>query len=339
MDNSTKHFIFVFNTIFYVSPFKIIIPMQNRLEDKLSMYEKVDTFLQTNANVLNSVVPILTTEYLNFKIKLDDILTTVQAAAVDTTGYTEDKAKKRQELEQLTTKITRALTAYASISKNLSLRAKINYNKSDFGKMRDNDLYANTKVVEDYANQYATDLLQYGISQADIIDLGKKITHFFDVIQTPKTKIEIRSSYLQQLEMQIQEQDLQLKNIIDPLLGILEYDEPLLFAQYKKSRSIDQTGAQSSAKTFTGNVNANSSTTVTTLSYDINRTFTFKNTGTTTLFFGLSNDGITIGGVEIEVGAGDQLTRDSSDMNSNGDMLLVRNADNIVGAYTVDTDM
>lgn len=327
------------NVIFYVLPFKIIIPMQNRLEDKLSMYEKVDTFLQTNASVLNTAVPILTTEYLNFKTKLDDILTTVQAASVDTTGYTEDKAQKRQELEQLTTKVTRALTAYASISKNFSLRAKINYNKSDFSKMRDNDLYANTKVVEDYANQYATDLLQYGIAQADIIDLGKKITHFFDVIQTPKTKIEIRSSYLQQLEMQIQEQDLQLKNIIDPLLGVLEYDEPLLFNQYKKARSIDQTGAQSSAKTFAGNVNANSSTTVATLSYDVNRTFTFKNTGTTTLFFGLSNDGTTVEGVEIEVGAGDQLTRDSSDMNDSGNMLLVRNSDNVVGTYTVDTDM
>lgn len=339
MDNSRKHFIFESNPIFYLSPFKVIKTMQNRLEDKLSMYEKVDTFLQTNASVVNAAVPILATEYLNFKTKLDNILTTIQAAAVDTTGYTEDKAQKRQELEQLTTKITRALTAYAGISKNLSLRAKINYNKSDFGKMRDNDLYANTKVVEDYANQYATDLLQYGITQSDIIDLGKKIIYFFDVIQTPKTKIEIRSSYLQQLETQIQEQDLQLKNIIDPLLGILEFDEPLLFAQYKKARSIDQTGSQSSAKTFSGSVNANSSATVATLSYDVNRTFTFKNTGTTALFFGLSNDGTTVEGVEIEVGAGDQLTRDSADMNDSGDVILVRNADSVTGTYTVDTDM
>ena len=92
-------------------------------------------------------------------------------------------------------------------------------------------------------------------------------------------------------------------------------------------------------KTFTGSVNANSSATVTTLTYNIDRTFVFKNTGAVTLFFGLSNDGIVISGTEIEVGAGDQLTRDSSDMNDSGNTLLVRNVDNIGGAYTVDTDM
>ena len=313
--------------------------MQNRLEDKLSMYEKVDAFLQTNMAVLTTSLPILTSAYTDFKTKLNDILATIQAASVDTTGYTEDKAQKRQDLEQLALKITRALTAYAGVSKNLSLRAKINYNKSDLSKMRDNDLFAHTKVIEDYANQYATDILSYGISTNDIVDLGTKVKDFFEVIQTPKTKIEVRSSYLQQLETQMQEQDMYLKDIIDPLMGVLEYDAPLLFSQYKKGRSIDQTGAQSSSKTFSGSVNANNNTTVTTLPYDVNRTFTFKNTGTTTLFFGLSNDGTTVEGVEIEVGAGDQLTRDSSDMNDSGDTLLVRNAGSVAGDYTVVTDM
>lgn len=313
--------------------------MQNRLEDKLSMYEKVDAFLQTNMTVLTTALPILTTAYTDFKTRLDDILATIQAASVDTTGYTEDKAQKRQDLEQLALKITRALTAYSGVSKNLSLRAKINYNKSDLSKMRDNDLFAHTKVIEDYANQYATDILVYGINTNDIIDLGSKVKDFFEVIQTPKTKIEVRSSYLQQLETQMQEQDTYLKDVIDPLLGVLEYDEPLLFNQYKKGRSIDQTGAQSTSKTFLGSVNANNNTTVTTLPYDANRTFTFKNTGATTLFFGLSNDGTTVEGVEIEVGAGDQLTRDSSDMNDSGDTLLVRNADSVAGDYTVVTDM
>lgn len=338
MSNSTKHFIFVIDTIFYFFIFNITNNMQNRLEDKLSMYEKVDTFLQTNMPVLTTALPIFNSAYIDFKKKLDNILATVQAASVDTTGYTEDKAQKRQDLEQLALTVTRALTAYAGISKNLTLRAKINYNKSDLSKMRDNDLFAHTKVIEDYANQYAINIVDYGVSTTDITDLGTKIMDFFQVIQTPKTKIEIRSSYLQQLETQMQEQDTYIKDVIDPLLGVLEYDEPLLFSQYKKGRSIDQTGTQSSAKTFSGSVSANSSVTVTTLPYDSNRTFTFKNIGATTLFFGLSNDGTTVEGVEIEVGAGDQLTRDSSDMNDSGDALLVRNADSVAGDYMVITD-
>jgi hypothetical protein len=236
-------------------------------------------------------------------------------------------------------KIARALSAYASVTKNMNLRSKINYTKSDLEKMRDNDVYMNVKVIEEYATQYAVDLLPYGISSTDISDLGQKIIDFYEVIQTPKMKIEERSSYFQQLEIQISEVDKQLKEVIDPLIGVLEGDEPLLFSQFKKARSIDQTGSQSSGKNFSGIVSANNSAVVATLPYNIDRTFVFKNTGAVNLFFGLSVDGTNILGTEIEVVVGSQITRDSSDMYVEGDKLMVRNTESIQGAYDVSTDM
>lgn len=313
--------------------------MQNRLEDKLSMFQKVDVFLQLNLPVLSVSLLILNNIYADFKNKLNGVITSAQASSVNTTGYTMDKASKRKSLEQLGIKISRALSAYASISQNVNLRAKINFNKSDLEKMRDNDIYMNVKVIEEYATQYASNLLPYGISLTDISDLGQKTIAFYEVIQTPKMKIEERSSYFQQLETQISEIDKLFKEIVDPLIGVLEGDEPLLFSQYKKARSIDQTGSQSSSKTFSSTVNANSSAVVATLPYNINRTFKFKNTGSVSLFFGLSVDGVNILGTEIEAVIGSELTRDSSDMYSEGDKLRVRNDTNIDGSYIVNTDM
>lgn len=312
--------------------------MQNRFEDKLSMFEKVDTFFQTNLADLSVSVPILATAYSDFKTKLDDILASAQASSEDTTGYTIDKANKRRALEQLGIKITRALTAYSNVANNVTLRAKIDFNKSDLERMRDNDIYTNVKLIEDYATQFGSNLAPYGISTMDISDLGVKLKDFFEIIQTPKIKIEIRSSYFEQLEMQIAEEDKHLKEVLDPLMGVLEFDEPLLFTQYKKARSIDQTGSQSSSTVYNGTVSGNGIASIATLVYDIDRTFTFKNTGTTPLFYGLSDDGSTIAGVEIAVNPNEEITRDSPDMNDSGNTLLVRNAGVVDGNYWVSVD-
>lgn len=312
--------------------------MQNRFEDKLSMFEKVDTFFQTNLADLSVSIPILATAYSDFKTKLDDILASAQASSEDTTGYTIDKANKRRALEQLGIKITRALTAYSNVVNNVTLRAKIDFNKSDLERMRDNDIYTNVKLIEDYATQFGSNLAPYGISAMDISDLGVKLKDFFEIIQTPKIKIEIRSSYFEQLEMQIAEEDKHLKEVLDPLIGVLEFDEPLLFTQYKKARSIDQTGSQSSSTVYNGTVSGNGIASIATLVYDIDRTFTFKNTGTTPLFYGLSDDGSTIAGVEIAVNPNEEITRDSPDMNDSGNTLLVRNAGVVDGNYWVSVD-
>ncbi len=312
--------------------------MQNRFEDKLSMFEKVDTFFQTNLADLSVSIPILATAYSDFKTKLDDILASAQASSEDTTGYTIDKANKRRALEQLGIKITRALTAYSNVANNVTLRAKIDFNKSDLERMRDNDIYTNVKLIEDYATQFGSNLAPYGISAMDISDLGVKLKDFFEIIQTPKIKIEIRSSYFEQLEMQIAEEDKHLKEVLDPLMGVLEFDEPLLFTQYKKARSIDQTGSQSSSTVYNGTVSGNGIASIATLVYDIDRTFTFKNTGTTPLFYGLSDDGSTIAGVEIAVNPNEEITRDSPDMNDSGNTLLVRNAGVVDGNYWVSVD-
>lgn len=312
--------------------------MQNRLEDKLSMFEKVESFLQNNLTVLSNYMPILQSAYGDFKAKLDAILLSAQASAIDTTGYTEDKAAKRKALEQVSLKIARALTAYSSINKNLNLRAKINYGKNELEKMRDNDVYTHTKVIEEYANQYVSQLSPYGIGTAEVSDLAIKVQDFFEVIQTPKMKIEERSSYFRQLETQMSDADTHLKEVLDPLLGVIEQDEPLLYMQYKKARSIDQTGSQSSSKNYNGTIDANNVAVVATLPYDAGRTFTFKNTGNANLKFGLSTDGATIAGIEITVLAGAEIVRDSSDMHNEGDMLLVVNEEGIAGAYTVNCD-
>ena len=72
--------------------------------------------------------------------------------------------------------------------------------------------------------------------------------------------------------------------------------------------------------------------------YRANRNFTFENTGTEMLFFGLSNDATSILGTIVGVSAGDEATLRSNELFENGTFVVCKNDGANSSNYRVEYD-
>lgn len=312
--------------------------MDRHSEDKLSAYLKVRQFFIDNLANCAAIVPVLNTIHADFLLALQNLLDTKEDADLDITGYTEDKKKKRATLEIACIKIAKSLSLYAQINELISLKEKVNFTASEFTRMRDTEIYTTARKIEELVQPYQIDMGNYGISNADISQFAVYIKSFFDVIQAPKYKIGERASLNHNLSSYMSHMDTLLREQMDVAMAIVGISNSALQEQYLSARSIDDTSGGSGIRTHSDSVEAQSTRTVTDLSYQPDLTFTFQNKGNTNLVFGLSTDGTTFVGTSIAVNPSDTLTRDASDLAPEGVYLLVQNMGNNIGYYAVIVD-
>lgn len=312
--------------------------MNNRDEDKLSMYEKVQLFLNNHIGDITPIIPNTSVAKADFDQKIQDLMFTIANAGMQTTGYTQIKENARQQLERNVLRIIRSLKAVAIDNNYLDLKAKSDYSRTAVERLRDSEIYTTTLRIYDLATNYQVQLSNYAITPTIIADLKSYNDAFFAVIQLPKDKIGERASYNQLIELQMGEVDTILKDRLDTYMDLMEFDYPQLYIQYKSARSIDNSGGGVASRQYSGTVAAGLTVVIVKQDYDANRSYTFMNKGATDLTFGLSIDGTTISGVSISLQSGDEISRDASDLNGNGDFLLVINNSNIDGDYKVEAD-
>lgn len=312
--------------------------MTNRNEDKLSMYEKVQLFLNNHISTLSSIIANTAVAKTDFDQKIQDLMNTIASAGMQTTGYTQIKENARLQLETSLLKIMRGLKAVAIDNNYLDLKAKSAYTRTDVERMRDSEIYTTTLRILDLTQTYQTQLTNYAITSINLQDLKNYNNAFFAVIQLPKDKIGERASYNQLIELQMASVDALLKERLDVYMDLIEFDFPQLYAQYKSARAIDTSGGNTSNKTYIGLIMAGLTAVIVKQDYNADRTYTFMNKGNGDLQFGLSLDGISISGTILTLQSGDEITRDASDLSGAGDFLIVYNNGSIDGSYKVDAD-
>ncbi len=312
--------------------------MNNRNEDKLSMYEKVQLFLNNHISDISPIIPNTVTAKADYDQKIQDLMLTIANAGMQTTGYTQIKENARQQLEKSLLKMIRGLKAVSIDNNYLDLKAKSDYSRTSVERLRDSEAYTTALRIFDLAVNYQTQLANYAISAVNIQDLKAYNDAFFAVIQLPKDKIGERASYNQLITLQMDGVDSLLKERLDTYMDLIEFDLPQLYAQYKSSRSIDNSGGGSGSKTYNGSVSAGLTAVAIKQDYDANRSYTFMNKGNSDLQFGLSVDGITISGINLVLQASDEISRDASDLNEEGEFLIVINSSSIDGTYRIEAD-
>lgn len=312
--------------------------MNNRNEDKLSMYQKVKLFLKDHITSIVSIIPNTATVKTDFDQKLDDLMLTVANAGMQTTGYTQIKENARQQLETSLLRIIRGLKVVAIDNNYPDLKAKSEYTRTEVERLRDSEIYTTTLRISDLAQTYQSQLANYAITNTHIQDLQSYNQAFFEVIQLPKDKIGERASYNRLIELQMAEIDALLKTKLDTYMDIIEFDLPQLYLQYKSSRAIDLSGGGSANKNYSGTVASNSTEIIIKQEYDADRSYRFMNKGNVELEFGISIDGVSFTGVTVKLQAGDEINRDASDLNGEGEYLLVNNASSGEGSYKVEVD-
>ena len=312
--------------------------MKGKDEDKLSMYEKTNLFVKDHIDEISTVVKRAVIEKANFEEALNELMYIIANAGGQTTGYTQIKENARFLLERSMLKIMRALKAFAIDENLFDLKAKNDYSRTDVERLRDSDLFTTALRIYGLANDNEAGIANYSITHDNISKLDTYAKSFFEVIQLPKDKIGERSSYNKLIELKMAEIDTILYDKFDNYLSLIEFDNVQLYAQYRSARSIDNSRGTSSSKQYSGTVAAGLTVMVIQQDYDQDRSYTFFNKGNADLQIGLSTDGVSINSSSVTLQPGDEISRDASDLNSEGNYLLVQNMGSIDGKYEIKAD-
>jgi len=301
--------------------------MENVLENKLSMYQKVQGFLTLNASSTASL-PIVATLKTQFDTKVNAILAIATTAGADITGFTVDKQLKRDDLKAKVLKLSTAIVAHAAMTNNFRLKEKCDESSSALNYMRDNDFYTYARLIIAEATPIMAALAPYGVVAADLTNANTSSATYLSVIQAPRVQINERSRALDDIEALFEDTDKFLKEKLDEIMKIFVATNPSIYTGYTGSRRIDQTGS-AQAPDYSGQASPNSMHVVATIPYLQGRTFEIENTGNVPFSFSLSSSETVLEGTALNMASGQFSSRNSRNLNLNeaADKLIIQNTD------------
>lgn len=308
--------------------------MNNVLENKLSMYQKVQGYMVLHT-VETAGIPAVATLKTQFDAKVSAILALASSASADITGFTVDKQVKRTDLKAKVIKLSTAIVAQATMTDNFKLIEKCDESPSSLDGMRDNDFYTYAKLVISEATPLMALLTPFGVVAADLTNANASATTYLTNIQGPRVQINERSRSLSDIEDLFSDIDDFLKSKLDIIMKVFMASNISLYRGYEGSRGIDQTRG-AIAPDYIGTAAANGLSLVVTLPYLAGRTFEIQNTGSVRLTISLSATLDTMEGTVLSVDSDQYAVRNTVNLNTNpaADKFYIQNTDaSVVGSY------
>ena len=213
------------------------------------------------------------------------------------------------------------------------------FGNSEISRQTDEELVRTGNLMLASANKYASQLLDEGITVT-------KIDEFQDAKEKLDDNIDLQLSAINNRDTST-ENRAKVANVLYHL--IVKYCEIGKDIWYETSEAKyndyviynTPSGTNEDAgdtDALSGTVEPSSVKTVTTIDEDV--TITMSNTGTEKLYFALSpTEGA--GGIDFTVQAGETLTKSTADMSPDGDgeFLLVKNPETVIGSYEVTVEI
>lgn len=121
------------------------------------------------------------------------------AQGTATTGSTEEKSREEREAVDVAHRMGRALVEWFRDHNDETNAAKVNYTISQWREFRDQTLKDKLQTALSLAQgvaggPLAADAIQYGITNASVLALGKEIQEYINVISAPQASIAERKS-------------------------------------------------------------------------------------------------------------------------------------------------
>jgi hypothetical protein len=308
---------------FLISNFK---HMQDRQENKISMYRKLGTFLEEKIDdfaLYPAIVGIKNQLDANFEAIID--LEVV--AGADNTGQTVAKQELQQKVINQILKVGSATALHYTITApDVSIKEQVDYKKSELDGMRDSDQYAAAKRVFEIADPVKALLTPFGVQATDVDTLNTLKQQFFNVYQKPKQKIAVAAGAGEGVDRVIRDTDKILEEQLDVLMTIVRVDNPDLYAMYEFARKIDDTGSSSNTvlANYEGPIAAGDTSNLGLFPTGA-KVIEFENKGTTALEIGGSTDGVNFDGNTVTLAAAGKESIQKESLNTAGTQLLVRN--------------
>lgn len=313
--------------------------MTDTQENHLSMYIKVDTFLGNNAAALAGVTQIAGLK-TDLETLIDNITTSAGLVTDDTTGYAIDKTNKREELEAIMLKVSRATAAYYISIDNAQGFKTADYTPSQLHAVRDSELYSRAKRLFNVATPISASLVGFNSSAADVADLDTKKEAFFEVLEAPRSKRGEKSAAVKDLEIYFEDGS-SLLFFLDAYMDTFAAVNTNLYNQYLSARAIDDLGGGGGSgediiETVQDNIAAAAISAPIAIPPNT-QTVRMTVTANGPLEFGKSLNGATHNGNTTAMSAPATTTYAIADFASAGTVMLVKNQSaTLAGAYKIE---
>jgi hypothetical protein len=206
-------------------------------EDKLNMYEAVDSVLQTHNAVWSGNVPF-SAAVAQLENNIDEVEDTRDLQEVDNTGIREDKDNRRKKLEDDTYTIGSVIAFYASTVNNRELLKKVNFSRTELHNSRDNELPGMGNQVQQAAVANTLALAPFGITPVMITTHQSSIDDFVEYISKPRAALAETSAATEELPGIFAATDTLLEERLDKGMELYRVSNEDFYTQYFNARII-----------------------------------------------------------------------------------------------------
>ena len=211
--------------------------MNARQKAKTDMCQVVELVCDENSAILGEVVAFQNAVN-NFKQLLAQLLETEQIRNLPTNGITADKLADRTNLCKLAANIAGFIYAYASVTRNETLRAEVSYSHTKFLQMREDQLIATSQNIHTIATEKKSELKDYGITDPKLTDLQTSIDAFKDSMSKPRVAKGQKTTLTANIDEILAQIDEVLINQMDLLIQNYEETHPDFTNRYREARKI-----------------------------------------------------------------------------------------------------
>ena len=213
---------------------------------KLAMFNSVAALLSDSTAII-ATIPALPAALTEFQAQVNAISALAGTQSLPVAGAVADKDTALQAMAEAALAVANGVKVYASQHKLGDLRAKVDVAPSDFELGRAQDRVTTAQQVHDAAAGIVAALADFGVTAADVTDLGEKIAAGQAAINAPRAVVGAKRSATQQLPEAFHQADQILQDQLDPLAAKLAKTQPDFYAKYQAARVIvDRPGGHAS---------------------------------------------------------------------------------------------
>jgi len=204
--------------------------------NKLRAYQAVELILETHKATWE-ILPAFATAVGEFTPIITEILSLAQTQA-SREGASNEKAYALEALGKAAFEVGAAVHAYAVTTEDFALEGRVDFSRSTIVYGREASVLARVRDIHAAATTQLANLADYGITQAKLTALKKKIDAFEASLAKPRQQIAESSAATQTLSQQFAEADTILNKRLDKLVYQFKESAPDFFNAYQTARSI-----------------------------------------------------------------------------------------------------
>lgn len=204
--------------------------------NKLRAYQAVALVLESNQSVWENL-PAFVTAAGEFTGLIPEIQALAQTQA-SRAGAANEKAYTLAALGEAAFEISAAVHAYAVTTQDYALEGRVDFSRSTIGYGREATVLARVRDIHAAATTELADLTDYGVTQAKLTALKKKIDAYEATLAKPRQQIATGSAATQSLQGKFNEADAILTKRLDKLVFQFKASAPDFFTAYQTARNI-----------------------------------------------------------------------------------------------------